>query len=91
VLFDFRLLCGLHFEACNRLTYMKRETFCNGNFVTRNVSDRELFPIYSMVFTYCTLEIEGLPIYGIVCVCLYCVILGYLPGDLIRRICREFD
>ena len=69
---------------------MKIETFCNGNFVTRNVSDRQLFQIYSMVFTCSTWEIEGLPIYGIDCVCLYCVILGYLPGEQIRRIRRKF-
>ena len=91
MLFDILLLCGLHFEACKRLTYMKRETFCNGDFVTRNVSDRQLFPIYYMVFRCCTLEVENLRIFAIVCVCLYCVILGYLPGDQIRRICREFE
>jgi len=91
VLFDILLLCVLHFEACNRLTYMKRETFCNGNFVTRNVSERELFTIYSTVFTCRTWKIEGLIIFGIVCVCLYCVILGNLPGDQIRRIRRECE
>jgi hypothetical protein len=70
---------------------MKRETFYNGNFVTRTVSDQELFPTYFMVFIYSTWEIEGLPIFGIVCVGLYYVILGYLPGDQIRRIRREFE
>jgi len=84
VLFDFLSPCGLHFEACNRLTSMKRETFCNGNFVTRTVSNRELFPTYFMVFMYSTWKIEGLPIFGIVCVGLYYVILEYLPGDQIR-------